>query len=201
MTQPRVKRRYDSAVRREHAARTRESIVAAGAELVHGYSSWDWRQLTVRAVAERSGVHERTVYRHFVSEQHLRAAVLARLQEEAGITVEDVTLDRLPDQVGRLFRYLGSFASSTEPALDASLADLDGRRKAAVLSEVAAKTPGWTDEQRAVAAALVDVLWSVPTYRRLVTGWGIDADRAAGGVTWAIGLIVDALAGDHPPTT
>src|SRR5436305_10897149 len=57
-------RRYDSPLRRERAAQTRDSIISAGAELVHEFSSWDWRKLTIRAVAERAGVHERTVYRH-----------------------------------------------------------------------------------------------------------------------------------------
>src|SRR5262245_58672451 len=57
-------RRYDSVVRRERAAQTRDRIVAAGSELAHEFASWDWKPLTFRAVADRAGVGERTVYRH-----------------------------------------------------------------------------------------------------------------------------------------
>ena len=43
------RRPYDSPVRRSRAAATRERIVAAGSELVHGFEAWDWDQLTYRA--------------------------------------------------------------------------------------------------------------------------------------------------------
>src|SRR5882724_368443 len=102
-----VTRRYDSSLRRERAALTRERIIDAGAALVHELSSWDWRELTIHAVAERAGVHERTVYRHFPTEEVLRAAVIDRLQQEAGLRPEDVTIDTIEDQISRLFAYLG----------------------------------------------------------------------------------------------
>ena len=65
-------------------------ILTAGAELVRGFEGWDWSGLTFRSVAERAGVNERTVYRHFPTERDLRAAVLAELTERAG--VDDATL-------------------------------------------------------------------------------------------------------------
>ena len=49
-----VRRRYDSPVRRQQAAETRARILAAGSALVHGYPTWDWRELTFRAVAEKA---------------------------------------------------------------------------------------------------------------------------------------------------
>src|SRR5262245_43541623 len=57
----RARRRYDGTLRRQQAAETRERIVAAGSELLHGSPIRDWRALTVRAVAERAGVNQRTV--------------------------------------------------------------------------------------------------------------------------------------------
>ena len=60
-------------------AETRDRILDAGSALVHEFESWDWRPLTFRAVAERAGVGERTVYRHFATEQALHAAVMERL--------------------------------------------------------------------------------------------------------------------------
>lgn len=193
-------RRYDSSLRRERAALTRERIIDAGAALVHGFSSWDWRELTVRAVAERAGVHERTVYRHFPTEEVLRAAVIDRLQEEAGLRPEDVTVDTIEEQVTRLFAYLASFSSSGQPQTDAALVAVDERRKAALLDVVTAETPGWSDADRRAAAAVIDVLWGVPTYRRLVGGWALDEQEAARAVTWLVRLVVAEMRAGRGPT-
>ena len=89
------RRRYDTPIRRQRAADTRERIVTAGSELAHEFASWDWKALTFRAVAERAGVGERTVYRHFPTERHLHDAVMQRLEEEAGITYEGVDMRNL----------------------------------------------------------------------------------------------------------
>src|SRR3954452_9555040 len=89
-------RRYDSPVRRSRAAVTRERIVAAGSELVHHFPSWDWKELTFRAVADRAGVSERTVYRHFATERELHDAGMRRLEEEAGLSYDQLRLADLP---------------------------------------------------------------------------------------------------------
>src|SRR3954447_8373932 len=90
---PTHRRQYDSPARRQQAAATRERIVAAGAALVRELTTWDWEQVTYRAVADRAGVSERTVYRNFPSERLLHDAVMARLEDEAGINYETVELD------------------------------------------------------------------------------------------------------------
>lgn len=192
-------RRYDSSLRQERAAHTRQRIIDAGAALVHEFSSWDWRQLKVGAVAERAGVHERTVYRHFPTEEVLRAAVVERLQQEAGLRPEDVTIDNIEEQVARLFTYLASFSSSTERRMDAALAAVDERRKAALLAVVTSETQGWSPRDRQAAAAVIDVLWGVATYRRLVDGWHLDEQEATRAVTWLLQLLLaDVRAGGGP---
>jgi AcrR family transcriptional regulator len=35
---------------------------------------WNWDALTIRGVAQRAGVNERTVYRHLSGERELREA-------------------------------------------------------------------------------------------------------------------------------
>lgn len=195
----RVSRRYDSPVRRERAAQTRERIVSAGAAIAQELSSWDWRKLTIRAVAERAGVHERTVYRHFPAEQDLRAAVVQRLEQEAGVHVEGIGLDQVADHVVDLFRYLSSFSSSAERPLDASLAAMDQKRKDAILAAVTAAAPDWSEADRLLAAAMLDVLWGVPSYRRLVSGWGLESAEALRGTTWVIDLVAEAVHAGRPP--
>src|SRR6185503_2700350 len=102
-TQP-ERRRYDNTRRREQAERTRERIVAAGADLVHESSIRDWRGVTIAAVAERAGVNTRTVYRHFANERVLRDAVFRRTEQEAGVDISTLTLDGVADSAERVFR-------------------------------------------------------------------------------------------------
>jgi AcrR family transcriptional regulator len=194
------KRRYDSSLRREQAAQTRLRIVDAGAELVHSFSSWDWRELTIRAVAERARVHERTVYRHFPAEQHLRAAVLARLEQEAGIDPYGVTLEGIGDHVQQLFGYLSTFTSSNEPPMDSALEDEDRRRKDGLVAAIRTAAPEWSDRDRTMAAALIDVLAGVASYRRLVSGWQLEPDDATMAASWLIGLLAREVREDRPPS-
>jgi len=58
---------------------------------------------------------------------------------------------------------------------------------------VAERTSGWTDTERASVAALLDVLWNVATYERLVKNWDMDRDQTIETVRWAIGLVEDAV--------
>ena len=196
----RVSRRYDSPVRRERAARTRESILRAGADLVRHLSTWDWRTLTVRAVARKAGVHERTVYRHFPSEQDLRDALVQYLEAESGVSVEGLELDGVEGYVEQLFRYLSSLSRAGAPRQDPALAAIDQRRREAVLAAVARAAPDWPAADHRLAAALVDVLWSVPSYRRLTGGWDLDTEDASRGVVWVAGLIAAAVREGRRPS-
>jgi AcrR family transcriptional regulator len=194
-------RRYDSPLRRERSAETRDRIVDAGAALVHELASWDWRGVTVREVAARAGVHERTVHRHFATERELRAAVLQHLVEEAGVTVEGMRLAEVPGHVRQLFDYLAAFASPPKRQPDAVFLALDQRRKNALLDTIAEASPELSDDERRLTAAMVDVLWSLSTYNRLTGDWALDAKEAARGVNWLVGLLTDAVAAGRGPSS
>jgi AcrR family transcriptional regulator len=187
------RRRYHSPLRRQQAAETRERIIAGGAELVHGFPTWDWRSLTFRAVGERAGVTERTVHRHFSTERELREAVLQRLVEESGIRVDALELRDFAGVAARLLTYLSSFAVSPRRLTDPAFAAVDRHRRDALLHAVARSTRGWSESERQMAAAMLDMLWSVPTYERLLTAWRLDSDRAIRAITWVIGLIEEAI--------
>ena len=70
------RRRYDSPLRRERAAQTRERITDAGVALVRELPTWDWQGLTFAAVAARAQVSVRTVYRYFATERDLHDAII-----------------------------------------------------------------------------------------------------------------------------
>jgi AcrR family transcriptional regulator len=196
------RRRYDSPIRRQQVAETRDRIVAAGSALVHELPTWDWRELTFRAVAARAGVGERTVYRHFPTERHLRDAVMQRLEEEAGVVYEGLTLDALPTVTARVFASLHAFAvreTVPVPGDDPTFVDADERRRAALRAAVADAAPAWSAEQQETAAALLDVVWNLPSYERLVAAWRFDGERATSSLLWLIDRVVTSISEDDPP--
>ncbi len=187
------RRRYESPLRREQAALTRERIIQAGARIAHQLATWDWRGLTFKAVGKRARVAERTVHRYFATERLLHDAILQRLVQECGIRLEELELKDFAGDVARMFNYLSSFASSLPTVDDPGFTSLDQQRRAAILRAVARSTPGGTNREREMAGAVLDVLWSVPTYERLRTVWQFDTDRAIHSITWLIGLIETSL--------
>jgi AcrR family transcriptional regulator len=195
-TQPR--RSYDSTLRRERAAQTRENIVTAGAELVRASSIRDWRGVTIRAVAERAGVNERTVYRHFANERALRDAVMHRLESDAGVDLAEMKLEDFATVTARVLRYVSGSLGKRRP-LDPTLADAGRRQHDALLAAVAERTPEWSVDEQKRAAAVLDVLWSVASYERLVNDWQLDRDDAIGAIAWMIELVEEAIRADRRP--
>lgn len=193
------RRSYDSPLRRQRAAETRDRIVAAGTDLLHSFPIWNWRALTVRAVAERAGVNERTVYRHFANERELRDAVLARLEQESGVDLEGLSLDAVVEMTRRMFAYVSSFPLEPRTPRDPTVAAANERQRRALTAAVAPHTEDWTDHDRTVAAAMLDVLWSVVSYERLVADWGLEPEEAIKGIGWAIGLVGEAIRSGAPP--
>ncbi len=187
------RRRYDSPLRRQQVAETRERIISAGAELLHGFPIWNWRALTVRAVAERANLNERTVYRYFPSERELRDAVLERLEEEAGVHLEGLTLETLGEVTARILQYASKFRLEPRTERDATVAAANERQREAILAALEPYTGHWPTTDRAVAAAMFDVLWGVVSYEKLVVDWGLEPNEAISGLTWVIGLVGDAI--------
>lgn len=194
-----VRRRYDNTLRRERAAQTRTRIVAAGAELLQGSSIRDWGALTIRGVAERAGVNERTVYRHFANERTLRNAVMQHLEASAGVDLSTVQLDDVADITARVLRFVSSYPMAPRPLLDPTLAATNRRQHDALLNAVGDEAPGWSQSERVLAAAMFDALWKVETYERLVGEWALDPEQAISGITWVIELVEEAIRDGRGP--
>ena len=152
----------------------------------------------MRAVADRAGVNERTVYRHFTNERGLRDAVMHRLEEQAGIDLDDAAPRGHRRRGPRIF---ASVSAHRSPAARRST-----RRSARPASASARPCSGrWAHRHRvdrgrpAVAAAMFDVLWGVAPYERLVADWGLDPEQAVAGITWVIGLIEEAVRDGRGP--
>jgi AcrR family transcriptional regulator len=193
------KRSYNSPLREQQSRDTRNSIVSAGAELVHGFTAWYWTNLTARAVGERAGVSERTVQRYFPSERALRDAVLERMVEDSGVDLTALAFGEFGDVIRRMFTYLSSFAAAPDRQEDPSFASIDQFRREALLEAVERAVPDWSDEDRKAVAAALDIFWNPPLYERMVEQWGLDPDRAVGLISWLVTLIERAVqAGERP---
>ncbi|MFT4047923.1 MAG: helix-turn-helix domain-containing protein [Solimonas sp.] len=191
--EPRPRRRYDSPLRRQQISDTRERILVAGSELVHGFPAWDWRGLTFRAVGERAGVSERTVHRYFATERALRDAVVQRLVVESGVSLEQLEVRDFAEVAAKLFAYLSSFAAAPAAVGEPSLVAIDRHRRHLLLDAVVRATPKWPKADREMAASILDMLWNVPSYERLITAWQLDAQHATRAITWVIGLVETAI--------
>ena len=136
-----TRRAYDSTLRQERAAETRDRIVAAGAELLRGASIRDWQGLTIRAVAEHAGVNERTVYRHLTNERGLRDAVMRRLEHEAGIDLDGLRLEDVTDVAARIFRTVAAHPLEARPPLDPTLSAVSQRHSPSASSGSSCRLP------------------------------------------------------------
>jgi AcrR family transcriptional regulator len=195
----RQRRKYDSPLRRRQAASTRRRILAAGSKLLHEFPTWNWRELTVRAVARRARVNERTIYRYFPSERALRDAVLGRLESEAGVDLEGLRLEDVADVTRRILQFVSSFPLEPRTIRDPTVAAANQRQREALLGAVSFSTRRWPPKDRAIAAAMFDVLWSVVSYERLVADWRLAPKDAIRGITWVMGLVENAIRGGRRP--
>jgi hypothetical protein len=112
-----------------------------------------------------------------------------------------VTLDNLADVTARVFASLRSFAArgSVQEVDDPTFVSVDQRRRAALVRAIAAAAPGWAGADRETLAALLDVLWNLPAYERLVGVWDVDGGDATRAITWAMSRLIEAIAADTPP--
>jgi AcrR family transcriptional regulator len=166
---------------------------------MHGFPVWKWTELTVPAVARRAGVTERTVYRHFAGERDLRDAVLERLREEAGVSLEGLELGDLKDIAARIFGYVSSFPIEARVSTDPSVAAENERQRSALLRAVRPEAKDWSSTDMRIAAGMFDVLWSPASYERLVADWDLAPKEAIRAITWVMKLIEDAIRSSSGP--
>jgi hypothetical protein len=129
----------------------------------------------------------------------LRDAVMHRLETEAGVDLEHMRLADVAGVTARVLQHVSAYPLDARPPLDPTLAETNRRRHAALLAAVAERTPRWSASDRTVVAAMLDVLWSLAPYERLVNDWELGRDETIRAITWVIRLIEDAVAGGHRP--
>ena len=193
------KRSYKSPVRKKQTSDTRELIISSGISLVREYPSWDWHNLTFKAIAERANISERTIYRHFASIQILKEEIIGRLVEESGVDFSSVTLEGFNATVHTLFNYLQLFSARTAKMENPSFVNVDKQSRVGLLNAVTKATEGWNEDQQKMAAAALDILWQPSTYERLQSGWSLDSKQSLSTLSWVISLIEAAIENNEQP--
>jgi len=118
---------------------------------------------------------------------------MRRLEQEAGVSYERITLDDLADVTSRMFASLPSFAVAPAIPRDETFAARSQIRRQSLLSAVGKLTRTWPGNERQLVAAMLDVLWTPTTYERLIAGWGFDTDAATHAATWALDVLIEAI--------
>lgn len=113
----------------------------------------------------------------------------------------DVDLDNLGEVTSRVFASLQRFSvhQSFDTPRDPTFVGVDQRRRDALLRAVAASSPDWSDAEQRVTAGLLDVLWNLPSYERLVGTCGLDGADASRAVNWHMTKVIDAIEDYDPP--
>ena len=188
-----VRRRYKSPLRKAQAAETRKRILDAGRALAKEAGEWDWRDLTVKAVAERAGVSERTIYRHFETERGFHDALMRRLEDDAGVRYEGIGIGDVTEMAERVFATWPVFAPPVPDIRDPTFAESDVRRRAGIVEAVEDGFPDIPEDERRRIAAALDVLWIPTSYERLVSRWGFSHNEATDVVRWSLDVLIDAV--------
>jgi AcrR family transcriptional regulator len=157
--------------------------------------------LTIRGVAQQAGVNERTVYRYFTNERGLRDAVMHQLEQDAGIDLAGMSLQDISEVTARTLSHISSYPREAKPPLDPTLSEAHTRQREALINALAGYTTAWSAAEKARAAAMFDVLWSVSSFERLVTDWQMDNEDAIRTITWAIELIAEGVRRGIRPTS
>ena len=199
-----AERPYSSPLRDSQVQRTRDLILDALTELLSEQPS---DQVSTREIAERAGVSQPTVYRHYPDRQALLEGLADR-----------VTLRWDASTGGRRWRSLDDLAASavedlaiTEAhaveAIAEAVLNADPRRLSRASRErseelrqlVVESFPEYSEREHLRITALLRIIYSVQSWLRMREEFGIPGTESGPVLGWAIQTLVDEIrAGRFP---
>ncbi|MDX2275220.1 MAG: TetR/AcrR family transcriptional regulator [Hyphomonadaceae bacterium] len=192
---PSPKPAYRSDLRHAQAGLTRDKIQRAAAALLEERGAAEG--ITFKAVAERAGVTEMTVYRHFPTREALLEGLWRHLNDkmapdlgmpdsaEALLAQHDALFagfDRIAPQI---------VASITSPQGREMRASLNKQRRKAFLAIIEAAAPGLDPQRKTAAAAVLQLLHSAYAWDSLREQWGLNGKAAGKATKWAIEALLN----------
>jgi len=193
------KRSYDNRLRAQQAEQTRQRVLESVVELLaeRGEASF-----TLAELAQRAGVSEPTLYRHFGGRDGLYEAVDAYVQSHLHLPPYPERFEELPQQARQLY---ARFAEHQKLLTAASLGKIGkelrargkARRYEAARGMVRAGATHLDERDAHAIAAVMRQLISMDSYVRLTEELGLDAEQAGDAVEWALSAFVEKLERDR----
>ena len=196
-------RRYSSPLRAEQAQRTRDLILDAFTDLLDDRRADD---ITTREIAQRAGVSQPTVYRHFPDRTALLEGLSGRIGRRVGMPA--IPAPEAVDDIGRKIEAL--FATSDDFAVEVRaevLLNSDPRWYAAqtrrtsdaFLRLVEEAFPELDGRRHAQVAGLLRCLGSSHSWLRMREEFGVPGTESGPMTRWAMETILAAVRrGDLP---
>jgi AcrR family transcriptional regulator len=191
-------RTYQSPLRDEQARRTRNLILDALVELLADRRADD---ITTREIANRAGVSQPTVYRHFADRTALLQGISARIGDLMNMP-DGIPVVGSIDEVGPSIEVL--FVASDEFAVEVRaevLLNADPRRyspetqrrSAEFLDLVAAAFPDLDERRHAQVAGLLRCVGSSQSWLRMREEFGVPGVESGPLARWAIDTLIAAV--------
>lgn len=186
---------YRSSLRADQSAATRERILAAVESILRG---GDLEAASYKAIAQRAGVREITVYRHFPNKVDLLRSFWTWMNERRGDVELATTEHGLLDQVRAEF----AAADELAPLLAASLTSKEGRemqkswnaeRRETLERALATWTADLPDPRRTQVLAILHLLMSGHAWLAMRDLWGLDGQQAGEASAWALAALFRQL--------
>jgi len=191
-------RPYQSALREAQSAMTRERILMAAKDYLEKN---DIESLSLRRIAELSGVSPPTVYAYFPTMDDLIAAFFQWLKPRMGLDRPLPPLNELPTLPDRLYPRYDEFGAllrnlMNKPSWDRQrLTDRD-QRHGGWLETIGAELPHLSPEQRRRGGLIIAAFWTPTLWRWLMDTCGFTPEEARTVAGWAIRALTDALKND-----
>lgn len=188
-------RPYDNALRRENAAATRTRILDAVRDLLV-----DSRlSLSIPEIAERAGVSEPTVYRHFPNREALLDAAAEAVSAHLGAPPEPRDANDLPVVAIALARYFGRNASwvraaLNEPALRPMRMAGRSRRLERLRRIVSPRLAHLDARDRDIAFAVFAAIARTETWDYLTRESGLSNEESGAALSFALRALLETIA-------
>lgn len=195
-------RAYTSPSRSAQLVQTRDKLLdTARAMLVEGGLD----ALTLPRLAEAAGVSVPTVYRHFATMDELLRAFLDWIRPRIGQTPERLfsPAERLPALPAENYALYEQHAEVLRPLMESRafnrirVGSVRDRARSAT-AVLRSRARGRTASELEALTGAIYLFISPQGWRWLRETWGLEATEAAQASTWAIQVLLDALA---RPTT
>jgi len=191
-------RPYQSALREQHAAMTREHILMAVKDHLETH---DIEALTLRQIAELAGVSPPAVYAHFPLMDDVVAALFQWLRPRLGLLEPPPPPDRFDQMPRRLFPLYEQYAAllrnlMNKPSWNRQRTADAPRRHGDWIAAVGAAFPHLPPDQLRRGALAIAASWTPTHWRWLRDDCGFTPEEAQDVASWTIRSLTEALRTD-----